>query len=777
MSVVESTYFGLTRVREQGPETRDWAVVDRNPEVVALILKAFEQHAHTGVQALRYPGFNSDPLLVDEPTVTEFTTGGILPPGTTVGVRLAYVDARGLETDATPEKTLTLASAAPRPLTPQFVSITGASAGQILLSGGTYIYAITKRKGSGETVISDVLPVDIPYDTTYSVTIKFDAINTYTDGTDGINIYRSAGLSSAFQLVGAVVNASETQFTDTNNIPAQNATIQPPTNNTFDAAKKVRIDWANIDHPTNASKLRVYITQQSGLWSTDHLLQEVDLTGAPQSFIDYLGSESLRTGWPLNTTQSVGTPPKLNLGTEAIGAPILTEDMDFNGFKALNFVLGSTSASQNGGMWYDASTHKIKGLVNGAAVDLTPIVTRVNAVRNPSAEDLYDAGFLGWSVTGISDTTTAAGTFTHKTSNADTGFAALKISATMPSSGGNYKLWIQPMTLHNTTIIGQELASTKPGEYVFGGMSLLKETSGTPPSTDIPATSNIRLKFRFYDAAGAEISGLVSAVGTAQNRAEMLGSDLIANGWTRLQGAALAPTGAAFWTPVIEVDALNAGATYNRLSVDSAIAVPNVGTEDTTVAYFDGDSMGAQWKGLPHASQSVSGPAQHGVEEAGGHRAQNITFGSGNIATVLSRIANPANAGRKQVIVPVKALVGANNQQLTSTTPVQLLSLSMTPEFDGQWFELLFSGHFSINTNGAVLSVGIAQGSNLLSHTTRSVRAVVDNQDITIGIREHMPYSIAEYGPTSTWNLMWWVTAGAVIAVEDHREFVGKLVF
>lgn len=397
MGIGTSTYYGLTKVRDQAPSAKDWATTDFNFELISRLVKAFEQHHHTGVTAMNYPGFQiGSPTTPIPPTITEFSTGGILTPGTAVGVRLGFQNSLGLETQGSPEVTYTTLGATSPPLTPVFVSSVGTVSGG--LSGGNYIYAMTKKKGSGETTISNVLPVAVAYDQNYNVTISFAAINTYTDGTDSYNIYRSAGLDAAFQLVTTITNTATTSFTDTNTIAPGNQNVQPPVSNTFDASKKVRISWSAITIPPTATRLRVYVTQQSGIWSTNHLLQDFDLSASPPNFVDYLGSESLQTGWPAEASEIPDQPPKLDLGAEATGAPTLTADMDFAGFKgknmSINFLPSVTLA--DGLIWYDASTSKFRGRAGGSTVDLTSgALPQTNYVANSKAGDVAVAGHPG----------------------------------------------------------------------------------------------------------------------------------------------------------------------------------------------------------------------------------------------------------------------------------------------------------------------------------------------------------------------------------------------
>lgn len=360
MAVATSTYYGLTRVREMGPNADDWAVTDRNFEALSLILKQLENHHHTGTASFNFPGANpGDPTNPTLPTLTYVSSGGIMTPGQSVGVKLSYTDANGLETDSSSEQDLLLPAAVTAPLAPTQTAMTPASTA---LTGGTYIYALTKAKAGGETTISDVLPVSVPYDQTYSITLGFDAISTYTDGTTGLNVYRSNGQNAAFQLVGQISSTSAVTFVDTNTIAPGNQNVQPPSASSFNATYKVNIDFSAITFPSDAKYINVYVTRQAGIWGTSCLLEQIDLVTTPTD-IDYLGSEALAPGRPKSGSELVTSPPKIDLANESnIGAI----DLDFNNKQAKRFVVQNNAGVPTGvtpvpgTIYYDTTAHTLR---------------------------------------------------------------------------------------------------------------------------------------------------------------------------------------------------------------------------------------------------------------------------------------------------------------------------------------------------------------------------------------------------------------------------------
>lgn len=365
------------------PNAADWATTDHNFEWLSLIMKGLEQHHHTGTDAMLFPGANpGDPTNPTLPTLTTSAVGGIMTPGTTVGVRLSYTDGSGLETDASPEQDVSMPTAILPPSAPTQVGTPTPLSSA--LGGGTYIYALTKTNGTGETTISDTLPIQVFYDQTYSVQIQFNAISTYTDGTTGINIYRSAGQSAAFQLVGQITTTSQTTFTDTNTISPGNQNVVPPATSTFNATYKVHIDWAALTFPDDAAFINVFVTRQAGIWGTNCLLSQLPITIlTPPTEIDYLGNEALGVGTPSNGSRMVNSPPKIDLSTES---NLGTIDLDFNGHQAKNLVLDNTTSAltTNGIIYYDTSIKNVRARINGAWVSWG--TTTASAYTHPSQE-------------------------------------------------------------------------------------------------------------------------------------------------------------------------------------------------------------------------------------------------------------------------------------------------------------------------------------------------------------------------------------------------------
>lgn len=547
MPVFDTTYYSLLRVREQGPEAADWAATDRNWDDISKILKFIEQHTHDGKVSLTYPGDSGDPDNPVLPVITSSDTSGYLQPGDTIAARLAYVNSAGLETQSTQEQTLALPGASPRPLTPSQTAITAKAS---TLAGGNYFYALTKVKGSGESAMSDLLPVNVPFDQTYSVTIGFDPITAYTnlvttgnianstytvksipttvnmspgmkvtgtgipastvvvtvdsgtqvtlsnkatstttgvtltfsDGTTAINIYRTTGLDQGFQKVTQITSTSATTFEDKNIIDPANVGVQPPSVSTFDATRKVTIDWTAYTHPAAAVALRIYVTQEVGLWGSNHLLKEVDLTvGSPDDSVDYLGNEVLEQGAPQNATRIPSSPSKIDLSTGATGGLVASADSDFNGFLLKNATLGGnpTVTKVNGMIWHDSGTKQIIGRLNGSDI---VIGTVTGAYSHPTESS---GGHVAANIP----------------FKASSGVSAKTIFDWLADSSGNRKQ-VQTVTSTSATTVDPTSSSTTPTLIPEMSITFTPDFSG----------QQIRLEFNGHFQSSAALSNLSVAL-------------------------------------------------------------------------------------------------------------------------------------------------------------------------------------------------------------------------------------------------------------------------
>jgi hypothetical protein len=483
MGFLYSTYFGLVRINNTGPEAKNWAVTDYNPELTSRIMYALSRHTHGGATPAHYPGYNyatpATPTLIKVAEAAT-PTAGVLAPGTTLGVRMSYLDATGLETEASPEAVLTL-SAVPQVANAPILGVPTATPVAGAMGGGVYLYGITKGLGAGETELSATTLVEVPYpsDSTssHTVDVTFDPIAEYGDGTDKLKIYRSKGIGSTFSLLKTWTENLATPglpvtFTDTG--PLEDAAQVPPVVTSFNRNKAVEITAAGISHPADMATLRVYITQIPGVYGTNHLFEEVDLStptgpnpATPvKNTFNYLGSENLTADYPKDFSQLPTLPGKINLGTEAYGAPTLSADMNFAGYQANNLVLASGLASStpiNGALYYDSTSSSVKFRINGSWVTLATPLGGFSHSENESG---------GHSAQKIYHSVGAGGT---------TAYDILSIVATPVPAGQPFRKIVQPVyrsgvqatdltttsaSFSQLVIVGDDIVPAFAGQYV-----------------------------------------------------------------------------------------------------------------------------------------------------------------------------------------------------------------------------------------------------------------------------------------------------------------------
>lgn len=372
MPLTWTAYYGLARVQDGGPETKNWAVLYDNPQQIALMLKSLEQHHHNWATPMNYPGYNyATPATPTQGNLTLNETAGSVSAGTSVGVRFSFLDNLGLETQASPEITLSLPATAARPDTPT-AGPAAATPVPGALTGGTYVYAITKALGAGETDISNVVQVTVPFNATSTSSYTVPVVLAQTvaqynaiDGTDSINFYRSTGYDASFVQLGTFTLADDpdaTTFIDDNTVAAN---TQPPQSPTFASNNSIGIDWSNLAQPTAATRFRVYITQQPGVYGSSSLLQDYPMnnpaTPLPTNY-SYMGTETLIADFPKEFSQGIGSPPPVYLPTEAYGAPYYSQPANAYGWETYNFVLSDQNNTTpiQGAMYVDRQAMQLK---------------------------------------------------------------------------------------------------------------------------------------------------------------------------------------------------------------------------------------------------------------------------------------------------------------------------------------------------------------------------------------------------------------------------------
>jgi hypothetical protein len=316
LSYIYTTYFGLTAVREQTPNSNDWAATYWNWITVDSMLNGLVLHNHTGGLNLSNPS--------GDVTVAALDTGGTLSAGKTYYFCATLIDEFGMETAKSSVTEVTTQSVISPPSTPTYTASTDlveqATAGA--LAGGTYYYKISYVKGGGETTASSPVTVDVPYDQTYAATIHFTSLDTAANGATSIFVYRKTGTGNYVKLIEITVTSRD-YYTD-NNTASPDCDKQPNTTNTTNAQNSITVDATSITNYSDAEYLKVYATDtldssSAPYFSGATLVSTVDINAATLALAFTITSGSFTTGNPPESSQCLPAPAKVDLTSEVSG--------------------------------------------------------------------------------------------------------------------------------------------------------------------------------------------------------------------------------------------------------------------------------------------------------------------------------------------------------------------------------------------------------------------------------------------------------------------------
>ena len=342
-------------------------------------------------------------------------------------MRLAYTDATGLETEAAPETYVTVPAIATPPqmtATPSTYTIAGSNSKAPKGQQVSYVVSLYNPSTGGETLPSDPKYIQFPSTTAATTTgIQLnglpDLYNLVQPGaTPYLKIYRAiGGIGGIYNLIGyatPALAAGTTIYKDDlkNANPAYDATQRPPTIDSYNSNYYLNIDWSKIvkygaipsatpgqleiSNSAAINSLKLYVTQQSGIWGDTHLLNEYDQLDSTFPFaVTYAGTETLSKGYPLDDTRVLNAFAKIDLGTQATGAPIYTTQADAKGFPTQNFVVGSSSVSTPGALYYNGSGLTLQtgsGTVALGSVSATPTHDMTDQIHGHLAKNIAYGG-------------------------------------------------------------------------------------------------------------------------------------------------------------------------------------------------------------------------------------------------------------------------------------------------------------------------------------------------------------------------------------------------
>jgi hypothetical protein len=311
MTVSKTTNFGLVAVYNEVPSASDWAATYWNWLFIDKLIYGVIQHNHDGAAGINAP--------VGTLILTGATGSGILPSGTTYYIGVTYVDDLLRETAPSTIATVTTPAAISPPATPtnnDSATPTDVQSHASGLEPGEYWYKIAFLKGTGESVGSSPVYVNLPIGDTYEATIHFASINSLANGATGIRVYRKINSTGNYVKIVDLTDTSLTSYTDDNTaVPA--CDIRPRTTSTIDATNTVSIDWSGLDW-VNAYKIRIYVSTTNGKWSTNSFLAEATMNDAtPITGVLWTGATPLTAGKPPEITQTFSSPSKINLTSAA----------------------------------------------------------------------------------------------------------------------------------------------------------------------------------------------------------------------------------------------------------------------------------------------------------------------------------------------------------------------------------------------------------------------------------------------------------------------------
>ncbi len=315
MAVEYTKYFNLVAVRNETPSARDWAATYWNWITAdKLLYSAAVGHKHDNKPALENP----DGTL----SVATNQIGGTILAGKTYYIAATFIDYMGQETGKSEIASISTISAIEPPSKPVFEQATDLEPEPNALTGAMYGYKLSYVKCGGETTCGEAVFVTVPTDTTYSVTIHFDSLDTASNGADKIFIYRKINNGMWNKLIE--ISSSERNYYTDDNTAVPTCDIGPKLSNTTNAFNTITIDWSNLENYLEAENIRIYVstaidhsTQEPRWISTNHLIGEFPIGGTTS--YTWTGT-NLFPGYPPEVSQSIPSPSKIDLETETQGS-------------------------------------------------------------------------------------------------------------------------------------------------------------------------------------------------------------------------------------------------------------------------------------------------------------------------------------------------------------------------------------------------------------------------------------------------------------------------
>ena len=310
-----------------------------DPQVLANVLAALEDHKHTGGEQLADP--------VDEPAAVRSDLGGELPAGRTYYYAATFVDAYNLETAASPRVDVETPAPVETPDPPKLRADTGTTANPGKLKAEYTSYALTVLVFRTPTAVEGQLGIQVvqSQETTLSVPVPITppvngrVILTLPDMPEGgheFRVWRKSYLDPGYTRIGTV--GPDVEFIDDGSVVADpyacNPINFPPATNTTNAASQVKVTLSAQDVYTlhdpeqGAVGWRLYRSENPSVFPARSLVAQI--TGKDDdgkiltSFTDI--GEDLQVGAPPRVSTTFTPTGRMPTGHGALPDP---DDLDY----------------------------------------------------------------------------------------------------------------------------------------------------------------------------------------------------------------------------------------------------------------------------------------------------------------------------------------------------------------------------------------------------------------------------------------------------------------
>lgn len=253
----DTDHFGLTRVGEGEQLSKNgFAAFDIDRVTIDDLLYALSEHSHDGSDRLPDPA--------GSPALIPVTTGGSLPPDTTLYYRVSFLDKWGLETAGSSESAVTTATAIAPPV--QIAATIESASGT--LGPGNYSYVATFYTASGgETTPSVRTDVRIVEGTLNRIRLDVPAL---VAGVAGVRIYRARPGQTQFYYL---TETDEDFIYDDGLI--EDATVSLPPFNTTNSTNSITVTIPGGAVPDDVYGWKIYRSVEPSTYSGFNLVHVV----------------------------------------------------------------------------------------------------------------------------------------------------------------------------------------------------------------------------------------------------------------------------------------------------------------------------------------------------------------------------------------------------------------------------------------------------------------------------------------------------------------------